>query len=136
MKKFRVELWVKTIGKTVFDIKHYWVRYEFAASRGQIHAHILVITDNIKVYNIYSSLNGNPNVQAEFLRQWVEKRMNMVNTYLTDEEIKNFKKTKDDHPAKIMYQDVEDDEDDIKKCQVYMQQHVCNAYCMRKRKHL
>lgn len=132
----RVELWLKTIGKTVFGIKHYWVRYEFAASRGQIHAHMLVITDNIKVYDIYSKLNTKPDLQAEFLRLWVEKRMNMVNTYLTDEEIQNFKKTKGEHPAKILYQDVEDDEDDIKKCQVYMQQHVCNPYCMRKRKHL
>src|SRR5687767_3916891 len=42
----RVKIWLSTIGTNVFHIKHYWLRYEFAPSRGQIHAHILAIHDN------------------------------------------------------------------------------------------
>ena len=29
----RVQNWLKTVGKKVFMIKHYWLRYEFAPSR-------------------------------------------------------------------------------------------------------
>ena len=39
----RVKIWLSTIGTKIFHIKHYWLRYEFAPSRGQIHAHILAI---------------------------------------------------------------------------------------------
>ena len=49
----RVKLWLSTIGAKVFHIKHYWLRYEFAPSRGQIHAHMLAIHDNPKVMEPY-----------------------------------------------------------------------------------
>ena len=26
----RVVSWLDTVGKAIFDIKHYWIRYEFA----------------------------------------------------------------------------------------------------------
>ena len=35
----RVVTWLETVGKDIFGIKHYWIRYEFAPGRGQIHAH-------------------------------------------------------------------------------------------------
>jgi hypothetical protein len=41
----QVEIWLKTVGKKVFDIAHYWVRYEFAPGRGQIHAHLHAISN-------------------------------------------------------------------------------------------
>ena len=40
----RVKIWLSTIGAKIFHIKHYWLRYEFAPSRGQIHAHMLSMT--------------------------------------------------------------------------------------------
>ena len=43
--QLRVQAWLETVGKTVFKIKHHWLRYEFAPSRGQIHAHMLAISD-------------------------------------------------------------------------------------------
>ena len=49
----RVKIWLSTIGAKVFHIKHYWLRYEFAPSRGQIHAHMLVIHYNPKVMEPY-----------------------------------------------------------------------------------
>ena len=41
-----VRKWLQIVGSSVFGIKHYWVRYKFAPSRGQIHAHLLAICDN------------------------------------------------------------------------------------------
>ena len=49
----RVKIWLSTIGAKVFHIKHYWLRYEFAPSRGQIHAHMFAICDNPKVMKPY-----------------------------------------------------------------------------------
>ena len=42
--EIRVKEWLKTVGKKVFGIKHYWVRFEFAKGRGQIHVHMLAIS--------------------------------------------------------------------------------------------
>jgi hypothetical protein len=42
----RVEAWFETVGKSVFNIEHYWIRYEFAPGRGQIHAHVLCISND------------------------------------------------------------------------------------------
>ena len=46
----RVVAWLETVGKDVFNIKHYWVRYEFAPGRGQIHAHMLCIPADHVIY--------------------------------------------------------------------------------------
>ena len=47
----RTKLWLETVvGKTVFDIAHYWVRYKFAPGRGQIHAHLLAIPNDQSIY--------------------------------------------------------------------------------------
>ena len=42
----RTITWLETVGKEILDIKHFWVRSEFAPGRGQIHAHLLAIPNN------------------------------------------------------------------------------------------
>ena len=49
----RVKIWLSTIGAKVFHIKYYWLRYEFAPSRGQIHACILAIHEDPNVISPY-----------------------------------------------------------------------------------
>ena len=44
--QIRTKYWLETVGKDVFDIAHYWGRFEFAKGRGQIHLHMLAITKN------------------------------------------------------------------------------------------
>jgi hypothetical protein len=39
----RAEDFMNNFAKKVFGINHYYMRFEFAKSRGQIHAHILCI---------------------------------------------------------------------------------------------
>jgi hypothetical protein len=41
-----VDKFLKTIRLEVFGIKHYWGQFEFAKSRGQIHLHLIGITDD------------------------------------------------------------------------------------------
>jgi hypothetical protein len=45
----RVMAWLETVGKNLIGIKHHWLRYKFAPSRGQIHAHMLVVCDNKEI---------------------------------------------------------------------------------------
>ena len=45
----RVQHWLDTVGKDIFKIKHHWCWFEFAPIRGQIHAHMLVVTDHNKL---------------------------------------------------------------------------------------
>ena len=47
--QLRVDNWMETIGKDIFNINHYYLRFEFAKGRGQIHAHILAITTNFNI---------------------------------------------------------------------------------------
>src|SRR5688500_5016749 len=65
----RVKIWLSTIGSKVFHIQHYWLRYEFATSRGQIHAHILAIHSDLYVRQPYNTNKGNKKKQEEFLHK-------------------------------------------------------------------
>ena len=49
--QLRLGAWLKTVGKEVFRIKHCWVRFEFAKGRGQIHAHMLAVSDTKMMHN-------------------------------------------------------------------------------------
>ena len=56
----RIENWLNTVGKTIFKINHHWTRFEFAPSRGQIHAHMLAVTGHNsllqKAMDVYKSI--------------------------------------------------------------------------------
>src|SRR6476620_10875542 len=68
----RVKIWLSSIGTKVFHIKHYWLRYEFASSIGQIHAHMMAIHENPKVMEPFYSNTTNRRKQEQFLTQWME----------------------------------------------------------------
>jgi hypothetical protein len=74
----RVKVWLETVGKRIFKIKHYWLRFEFAPSRGQIHAHFSAIMDFKEVFQCYSQLGPHTEAQAEFLKLWPEESLGMT----------------------------------------------------------
>lgn len=53
----RLDNWMETIGRNIFNIKHYYLRFEFAKGRGQIHAHMVAITTDLELltefYQVY-----------------------------------------------------------------------------------
>ena len=63
----RVKIWLSTIGAKIYHIKYYWLRYEFAPSRGQIHAHILAIHDNPSVMKPYYEFSRNKKTKRIFI---------------------------------------------------------------------
>ena len=58
--QLRVKTFLETVGKTIFGIDHYWVRFEFAPSRGQIHAHLLGISSKCDFQQQYFDLKKIP----------------------------------------------------------------------------
>ena len=159
----RVQNWLKTIGKKVFMIKHYWLRYEFAPSRGQIHTHMLVITDhNQFIQNTMDKFKDHTKM-ADALAGWMEQSFGMtacmpktVNVdCMTCQDIKDIMTEEDneshsltDHPSNFTFTDViketqKHGNDDKKKKEIFekdtinlfksLQLHKCNAFCMRKR---
>ena len=72
----RVTSFLDTYGRTVLGIKHYWVRYEFAKGRGQIHAHLLAITDDAK--EAYARSNETEQDRCQRVETWVKKKFGMT----------------------------------------------------------
>ena len=129
----RVKIWLSTIGAKVFHIKHYWLRYEFAPSRGQIHAHMLAIHENPKVMEPYYTNTGNKEKQVEFLAQWMTEELGMTASF--PENSMSPISEKEPHPSKFLYKDITNISDkDFLCCLQKLQMHKCSAFCMRKRR--
>ena len=129
----RVKIWLATVGKVVFKIDHHWLRYEFTPSRGQVHAHMLAISNFKNDFQRYSKMKGNCASQAEFLRLWVEKTLGMTSDVSEDFSLK-FVKCKDMHAAGTSLREAKNEEEDGYTCLMDMQQHGCSGYCLCKRK--
>ena len=127
----RVQIWLDTVGKDLFKIKHHWLRYEFAPSRGQIHVHMLAICDNLEMLQKCSELHDNKEELSQYLSGWMEDTMGMTamfNPQRLDED-------NETHPSTVMFCDVgpSENDHDTASCQKRFQTHKCSAYCMRKR---
>ena len=129
----RIKIWLSTIGTKVFHIKHYWLRYEFAPSRGQIHAHMLAIHDNPQVMKPFYSNKSNKKIQEEFLHKWMTGELGI--TAWLPENLSKSNLEKKSHPSKALYKDISDKkDDDFFSCLQKLQCHKCSAFCMRKRR--
>jgi hypothetical protein len=128
----RLQLWLNTVGRNVFHIKYYWLRFEFAPSRGQIHAHMLGIHENPDVLQEYHRLRGNKTLQALYLQEWAERTFQMTASLPKNAQLE---KTHGPHPATQYYSDLTDLTRDKAACLVCLQNHDCNGYCMQKRRY-
>ena len=70
--------WLDTVGKGIFKIKHHWFRFEFAPSRRQIHAHMLVVSDHNKLLKDAMKKIGPITNMSKFISEWVEKSFGMT----------------------------------------------------------
>ena len=130
----RVEEYLKTIGFHVFGIKHYWGRFEFAKSRGQIHLHLLGITnDATGPQGIYTKLfkwRNNKKMQSKILAKWIRNKFNCTAQVNPESE-------EPDHhssPCKMRFSETQCMEKDQEALCMFCQIHKCSDYCMRKYK--
>ena len=139
----RVSIWLQTIGRYIFGIQHHWLRYEFAPGRGQIHAHMLAITNHHDVHNHYYNLqkfNDAGQQQAEFLADWVDRTFAMTAMVLPEmmEAVEQLNKQQQQqvHPSNHFFSDVTDHQQDITRCQWFLQRHQCSEKCLQQRRRM
>lgn len=133
----RVEIWLNTVGKKIFDIKHYWCRYEFAPGRGQIHVHLLAIAGDQTIYNVcHEDLkHDRSGVQRTIrLANWMKESIRLtaeVSPGFDDMVVKP-----ENSPSSRNFSDVADNESDMVKdgeeLLKYCNSHQCSLFCMRK----
>jgi hypothetical protein len=133
----RTEIWLETIGKAIFGIKHHWARYEFAPGRGQIHTHLLAIPEDHDVfeecYHLLKEDNGDIK-RAEHLADWASKQFGL--TACVDDGFDAKVSTDTINSIKLRFSDIGDDDDqvrnDIQDLLHTSSQHQCSDFCMKK----
>jgi hypothetical protein len=127
----RVKAWLETVGKRLLGIKHHWLRYEFAPSRGQIHAHMLVICDNKEVMRQCRARKHDTQQLARYLSSWLADTLGM--TANINPEYAQINRRLEAHPSTVRYGSLEqqDLDKDVVLCQLSFQKHKCSKYCMR-----
>ena len=140
----RVIQWLDTVGKTVFDIQHYWIRYEFTPGRGQIHAHLLAITNNQDMCKlVHDAKHDNSNdgysdhlSREKIISDWAQEKFRLtasVADYFDDIEM-----DKETMPTTVRFMDLDKDnethERDAQLLLKAVQHHTCSGFCMRKGK--
>ena len=134
----RVIQWLNSVGRVIFDIEHYWIRYEFAPGRGQIHAHLLAISRNQDIYKLAHDIDKQndpecPHTRATIFSDWAKSRFGLtasVSPGFDDIELDEQKM-----PTTMRFMDLENDEitheKDIQLLLKAVQTHTCSGFCMR-----
>ena len=131
--QLRTKEFLDTIGKHVFEIEHYWCRFEFAKSRGQIHAHLLAITrdcnDPDGVFHKMHGCRNNPQEQERLLGEWAKERLDLsasMSTTTTNNTVSDNINPCSERLSQIIDMDL-DKLLLLQNCQI----HKCSDYCLR-----
>ena len=122
----RVRVWLETVGKEVFGIDHYWVRYEFAPGRGQIHAHILCISGDKKLQKLTRVANAGEK-EAEALACYARQKFGFVASASTEQ-------LSGSTPMAQRFTEISENDraTDLNGLLLGCQIHQCSKFCMRK----
>lgn len=123
----------------MLGIKHYWVRYEFAKGRGQIHAHLLAITEDGHNSCLVS---GEPHSErVTRVETWAKEKFGLTACHpassadglLDMSKVAEPEGRKPPNTASMSTRAIDKDnlKDDITDLCNCTQMHKCSAYCMR-----
>lgn len=131
----RVVAWLETVGKKIFKIKHYWVRYEFAPGRGQIHAHLLAIPEDHDIYELCHldlKQEDGEELRTSRMADWAERNLGL--TASVGECFDDLNPDEESHVA-MRFKDVQDmadlNEHDFQMLLKEVQVHACSGFCLR-----
>lgn len=135
----RVECWLEIVGKKVLDIEHYWIRFEFAPGRGQIHAHLLAIVENKTIYRLlYLDKQVSSEKRDARLAEWAEKKLGLTASFKSTYVPKDI--SPHESPCTIPFGSVpntsEAHENDVHSLMQFCQFHQCSfGFCLKQDKH-
>ena len=130
--QMRVDNWMKTIGKNIFGIKYHWLRFEFAGGRGQIHAHILAITEDIQVIqDFHNAWSKNDKDKATTtMSTYARQRLSLTAELTLPSSTESTTQTYEPAVGK-KYHTIEDNDIDIAQLCNEVHMHCCNKFCLR-----
>jgi hypothetical protein len=85
----KVEHWMDSFGKDVFGIKHHFIRFEFTEGRGEIHAHILAVANNIDVYEAAYNCGDDDSKRLDVFVQYAKETLGLTATHPASDTIGN-----------------------------------------------
>ena len=123
---------MKTIGKNIFGIKYHWLRFEFAAGRGQIHAHILAITEDIQVIqDFHNAWSKNDKDKATTtMSTYTRQRLSLTAELTLPSSTESTTQTYEPAVGKKNHT-IEDNDIDIAQLCNEVHMHCCNKFCLR-----
>ena len=145
----RVNAWMETVGKTIFKIVHYWLRYEFAKGRGQIHAHLLAITSNGYLLQHDIANADDEQQKINILSTYARNDLGMTANFPLIDENSNIEQLTSDEKAKLSAPEgtasvndynkslssrcieITDYKQDQGNLLNMVEMHECNQFCMR-----
>ena len=80
----RLDNWLETIGKNVFNMKYYYLRFEFAKGRGQIHAHMVAITTDLELLTEFHQVycvQKKEELAASLMEEYVQNVLSLTEEY-------------------------------------------------------
>lgn len=128
--QIRLDNWMETVGKNVFNITHYYNRFEFAKGRGQIHAHMLAVTsDHHLIADFYKEYveNGNKFEGTRIYSKYARSTLAMTGekpVLRPDEPIP-------ESPLSGRFCETLSINNDVSKLVEQTHMHECNNYCLR-----
>ena len=90
----RVQSFLDSFGKEVLGIEHYYVRFEFAKSRGQVHAHLVAILGKksklVSFNEIAFLYKDDLDKQSSVLDQWMTEVLGLTSNFPSCNGSKSF----------------------------------------------
>ncbi len=146
----KVKQWIETYGREIFKIEHYFVRFEFAEGRGEIHAHIIASADNMDVYKRAHENRTDPEQRIKIFEEYAEKILGLSATHpATNAEghiqLDRVVQPEGNLQPSVVYStnycpaskrlsEIADMNDDLEKLMNAVQTHKCGNYCLKKKK--
>ena len=129
------------IAPDLFGIHHYWCRFEFAKSRGQIHAHMLCINGKEShvpdVNMIFHSHRHDSDIQTKEVANWADTTWGMCATLPSgaDPELHEVEQNRKhrNHACASKLKDKTNHNSDIEHLILDCQMHSCSDYCIKSR---
>ena len=128
----RMDNWLETVGKTVFKIQHYYLRFEFTKGRGQIHAHMIAITSNYQFLNDYYC-KATQNKTSEAVQVYADYARDVLSLTAEKPEIEK-NEHKSESPLEGTFSTTKSIHNDLVHLVQQTHMHECNNFCMRYRK--
>jgi hypothetical protein len=133
----KVKDWMETFAKKVLQVTNYFVRFEFAKGRGEIHAHILAIANNKDVF-IAAHKAETETEKVEILSKYAQNVLGLtseipecqqlqMNTTKKEERLQHF----ENNPGCKRLSEIKDHNQDTFNLINCSQMHKCGEYCMR-----